>query len=219
MLLFLNYCIICVEMTRLGELLHSMLFVGGWHLLYSIANAITRRSLLATPKRQRPFVGPICDGGWWRNGRIIKQFFYMDNITKITLDGSHVVELRTSTRPWPRYLVMTATDKGKSLNNLSPFAIHKGVNGFAGGDVTIKRLFNGDIYLTCIKQLRSDNLPKCVMFGNVAPVVTKCIERCYQELRTDSNEIKENIRRIIDVQRIELKGTMWSLNEYCDFNF
>ena len=31
----------CVEMTRLGELLHSMLFVGRWHLLYSIANAIS----------------------------------------------------------------------------------------------------------------------------------------------------------------------------------
>ena len=28
------------------------------------------------------------------------------------------------TGPWPRYLVMTATYKGKSLNNLSPFAIH-----------------------------------------------------------------------------------------------
>ena len=41
-------------MTRLGELLHSMLFVGGWHLLYSITNAITRISLLATPKWWRP---------------------------------------------------------------------------------------------------------------------------------------------------------------------
>ena len=47
MFLCLNYCFICVEMTRLGELLHSMLFVGRWHLFYSIANAITRRSLLA----------------------------------------------------------------------------------------------------------------------------------------------------------------------------
>ena len=40
MFLCLNYCFICVEMTRLGELLHSMLFVGRWHLLYSIANAL-----------------------------------------------------------------------------------------------------------------------------------------------------------------------------------
>ena len=44
---------------------------------------------------------------------------------------------------------MAATDKGKSLNNLSPFAIHKGLKGIAGGEVTIKPQFNGDIYLTC----------------------------------------------------------------------
>ena len=46
---------------------------------------------------------------------------------------------------------MTATDKGTSLNKLSPFAIHHGVKGIAGGDVTIKCQFNGDIYLTYIK--------------------------------------------------------------------
>ena len=73
----------------------------------------------------------------------------MANINKKTLDGSHVDELGTSTGPWPRYLVMTATDEGKTLSKLSPFAIHKGVKGIAGGDVTIKRQFGGDIYLTC----------------------------------------------------------------------
>ena len=40
---------------------------------------------------------------------------------------------------------MTATDEGKTLSKLSPFAIHKGVKGIAGGDVTIKRQFGGDI--------------------------------------------------------------------------
>ena len=45
-------------------------------------------------------------------------------------------------------VVQTATDKGISLNNLSPFAIHKGVKSIiAGGDVTIKYQFNGGIYL------------------------------------------------------------------------
>ena len=98
--------------------------------------------MLATPKLWCPFVGSICDGGLWRNGRIIKQFF-MDNITTTTLDGSLVDELGPSTGTWPRYLVMTATDKGKSLKNLSPFAIiHKGVKGIAGGDS----------YLTCSKK-------------------------------------------------------------------
>ena len=48
-------------------------------------------------------------------------------------------------------LVMTSTDGVKTLSKLSPFAIHKGVKGVAEGEVTIKRQFNGDIYLTCSK--------------------------------------------------------------------
>ena len=60
-------------------------------------------------------------------------------------------ELGTFIGPWPRYLVITANEK--SFNNLSPFDIHKGVNSIAGGDVTIKHQFNGDIYLTCIKKI------------------------------------------------------------------
>ena len=71
----------------------------------------------------------------------------MDHITKKKLDGLFVDEFGTSTGPWPRYLVMTATDEGKILSKLSPFAIHKGVKGIAGGDATIKRQFSGDIYL------------------------------------------------------------------------
>ena len=46
----------CVEITRLGELYHSMLFVGIWHLLHSIANAITRISLLGVSKWRRPLL-------------------------------------------------------------------------------------------------------------------------------------------------------------------
>ena len=94
-------------------------------------------------------------------------FFFMDHITKNPLDGLFVDELGTSTGPWPRYLVMTATDEGKTLSKLSPFAIHKGV---AGGEVTIKRQFSGDIYLSCSKKSQSDNLLKCVLFGGIAPV-------------------------------------------------
>ena len=89
--------------------------------------------------------------------------FFMDNLTQKNLD-------RTSTGPWPRYLVMTSTDGGQTLSKLSPFAIHRGVKGIAGGEVTIKRQFSGDIYLTCSKKSQSDNLLKCVLFGGVAPV-------------------------------------------------
>ena len=138
----------------------------------------------------------------------------MANINKKKLDGSHVDELGTSTGPWPRYLVMTATDEGKTLSKLSPFAIHKGVKGIAGGDVTIKRQFGGDIYLTCCKKSQSDNLLKCVLFGNVAPVVvtqhkslntSKGVVRNWELARTDPDEIKENVPSILDVQRIIIK--------------
>ena len=70
-------------------------------------------------------------------------------ITFKKLDGPFVDELETSTGPWSRYLVMNATDEGRTLSKLSPFAIHNGVKGIAGGDVTIKRQSSGDIYLTC----------------------------------------------------------------------
>ena len=76
-----------------------------------------------------------------------------NNLTKKNLDRPFVDELGTSTGPWPRYLVMTSTDGGKTPSKLSPFAIHKGVKGIAGGEVTIKRQFSGDIYLTCILKI------------------------------------------------------------------
>ena len=94
----------------------------------------------------------------------------MDNLTKTPLDGPFVDEPGTSTGPWPRYLVMTSMDGGKTLSKLSSFAIHKAVKGNAGGEVTIKHQFSGDIYLTCSKKSQSDNLLKCVLFGGVAPV-------------------------------------------------
>ena len=58
--------------------------------------------------------------------------FFMDNIIINNLYRSYVDEPGTSTGPWPRYLVKNVTDKGKSLHNLSPFAIHKGVKSIAG---------------------------------------------------------------------------------------
>ena len=109
---------------------------------------------------------------------------------------------------------MNATDEGKTLSKLSPFAIHNGVKGIAGGHVTIKRQFSGDIYLTCSKKSQSDNLLKCVLFGNVVPIVvtqhkslnvSKGVIRFWELGRTDPDEIKENIPSIIDLQRIVVK--------------
>ena len=94
--------------------------------------------------------------------------------------------------------MMTSTDGGKTLSKLSPFAIHKGVKGIAGGEVTIKRQFSGDIYLTCSKKSHSDNLLKCVLFGGVAPVAvtahkslnsSKGVVRNWELARTDPEKI------------------------------
>ena len=40
-----------------------------------------------------------------------------------------------------------------------------------GGDVTSKRQFSGDVYITCSKKSQSDNLLKFVLFGGIALVV------------------------------------------------
>ena len=139
----------------------------------------------------------------------------MDNLTKKNLDGPFVDERGTSTGPWPRFLVMTSTDGGKTLSKLSPFAIYKGVKGIAGGEVTIKRQFSGDIYLTCIKKSQSDNLLKCVLFGGIVPVAvtphkslnsSKGVVRNWELARTDPDEIKENVPMITDVHRIVLNN-------------
>ena len=109
---------------------------------------------------------------------------------------------------------MTSTDGGKTLSNLSPFAIHKGVKGIAGGEVTIKRQFSGDIYLTCSKKSQSDNLLKCVLFCGIAPVAvtphkslnsSKGVVRNWELARTDPDEIKENVPMITDVHPIVVK--------------
>ena len=98
--------------------------------------------------------------------------------------------------------------KGKPSVNSRPFAIHKGVKGVAGGEVTIKRQFSGDIYLSCSKKSQSDNLLKCVLFGGIAPVAvtahkslnsSKGVIRNWELARTDPEEIKENVPMITDV--------------------
>ena len=92
---------------------------------------------------------------------------------------------------------MTSADGGKTLSKL--FSIHKGVKGIAGGEVTIKRQFSGDIYLTCSKKSQSDNLLKCVLFSSIAPVAvnvhkslnsSRTVIRNWKLARTNPEEIK-----------------------------
>ena len=73
-------------------------------------------------------------------------------------------------------------------------------------------LLSGSLVVIFISQ--SDNLLKCVLFGNVAPVVvtqhkslntSKGVIRNWELARTNPEEIKENVPSIIDVQRITVK--------------
>ena len=115
---------------------------------------------------------------------------------------------------WPRILIMSSTDEGKTLSTLSPFAIQKGVTGIAGDGVSIKRSQNGNITLTCGKKSQSENLLKCVLFGGLAPVsvtphrtlnTCKGVIRNWELANTDVDEIKSYIPSIIDVYRIVAK--------------
>ena len=104
--------------------------------------------------------------------------------------------------------------EGKPAVNFHLLQFTRVLGVLLGGEVTIKRQFSGDIYLTCIKKSQSDNLLKCVLFGGVAPVAvtahkslnsSKGVVRNWELARTDPDEIKENIPSIIDVQRIVVK--------------
>ena len=79
--------------------------------------------------------------------------------------GPIIDETGLSNGLWPRYLIMTSTDEEKIGNKLSPFAIHR-------GDVTIKRQYNGDIYLTCSKNHNRIIYSSVYWFGNIAVSVT-----------------------------------------------
>ena len=88
------------------------------------------------------------------------------------------------------------------------------VKVIAGGDVTIRWQFSGNIYLTCSKQSQSDNLLKCVLFGNVAPVVVT-------EIGNSREPILTKLRKIYPVllmyNELWLKGTMWRLKQILRF--
>ena len=88
--------------------------------------------------------------------------------------------------------------EGKPSVNFHFLPIHKGVKGIAGGVVTIKRQFSGNICLTCSKKFQSDNLLKCVLFGCIAPVAvtahkslnsSKGVIRNWELARTEPDEM------------------------------
>ena len=73
----------------------------------------------------------------------------------------------------------------------------------------------GVTFIYHVVKMKSDNLFKCILFDNVAPVVvtqhkslnvSNGVVRNWELARTDPDKIKETIPSIIDVQRIVVKN-------------
>ena len=96
---------------------------------------------------------------------------------------------------WPRFLVVTSNGDGKSLSNLSPFAVQKGIEGVVGTPESIKRLRSGDLLIEVSRRTQAENLLKTKLFVDVPVQVTphrslntsKGVIRC-QDIKNCSDE-------------------------------
>ena len=71
-----------------------------------------------------------------------------------------------STDNWPRFLIIEPISEG-ALNYLSPFAIHKALQGLAGELKSVKRFKNGRLLVECITQHHSKCLLKSKIMCNI----------------------------------------------------
>ena len=60
-----------------------------------------------------------------------------------------------STENWPRFLIIEPISEAP-LNSLSPFAVHKALQGLAGELKSVKRIKNGRLLVECNKQNHSN---------------------------------------------------------------
>ena len=72
----------------------------------------------------------------------------------------------TCTDNWPRFLIIEAVSEG-ALNYLSPFAIHKALQGLAGELKSVKRIKNGRLLVECSKEHHSKCLLKSKIMCNI----------------------------------------------------
>ena len=116
---------------------------------------------------------------------------------------------------WPQFLVIRSTDDKRSLKNLSPFAIQKGIQGLAGEPKSVKKLKSGDLLVEVCRKHHSLNLLKSKMMVNVPIEVSphktlntrKGVIRC-RELKSCSNEeILEGLssQKVKEVYQIKVK--------------
>ena len=125
---------------------------------------------------------------------------------------------------WPRFLLVRASDKDRPLTKLSPFAIHKGIQGLAGTVTDVKRLRSGDILVEVDRKAQAKNLLKCKFFVNtpveVSPHRTlntsKGVIRCRELVECFEDEILAELRDqgVIGVHRITIKRDGRTINTW-----
>ena len=116
---------------------------------------------------------------------------------------------------WPRFIMIQSSDEERPLVKLSPFAIHKGIQGIAGTVKEVKRLRSGDILVTCLKKAQADNLLRATTLANVGIKASphrslnssKGVIRARELRYTDEDEIKQELRPqgVVNVRRMEIK--------------
>lgn len=71
-----------------------------------------------------------------------------------------------SDKNWPRFIVISAKDKDKNVNDLSPFLIQKTIKGVAGDVKDTKKIRSG-ILIECLRPGQSSNLLKLTRIGDL----------------------------------------------------
>ena len=76
------------------------------------------------------------------------------------------------TTNWPRFLVVSSSGDDKTLKNISPFAVNKGIEGVVGTPKGIKRLRSGDLLVEVSRSTQADNLLKTKTLADIPVKVT-----------------------------------------------
>jgi len=79
----------------------------------------------------------------------------------------------TSEEFWPRFLVITGTDKEKPVSAINPFALNKCLQGIAGTLASVKKLRDGDLLVECNKKAQALNLLATTTMMNVPVKVSQ----------------------------------------------
>ena len=102
---------------------------------------------------------------------------------------------------WPRFLVVSSSGDDRTLSNLSPFAVQKGIEGVVGTPKSIKRLRSGDLLVEVNRSTQADNLLKTKLFVDVPVRVTphrslnssKGVIRCLDIKNCSDEEILDGL--------------------------